>query len=156
MTTTYEFGSPGWLQATCDIVKDKLLGSGIDLSGVDYTMGEEFFNVPDRLNPSGAERTGWTVMIRNGVIETATVPPSADYDSNNIADWEAIEHLAHHVFGADPERDAEVGADVAKLTADGKLEMVVRRERPAAMAKAMGDIHVVHNAVVAVTGPRQA
>ena len=65
MTAMHEFGSPGWLQATCDIIEKQIAESGVDLSGVDYTFGEEFFNIPSRLNPTGADRVGW-VITQNG------------------------------------------------------------------------------------------
>ena len=96
------------------------------------------------------------VSIAGGAITTATEPPPPDADGNNIADWDAIEHLAHHEFGADPERDVAVAGEVATLEAEGKLDRVVRRERPEALTEALGGIQFVHNAVVAITGPRQS
>lgn len=157
MTDTHEFGSPGWLQATCDIIEKQIAASGVDLRGLDYTFGEEFFNIPARLSPTGAERVGWYLRIADGAITTATVPPPPDADGNNIADWDAIEYLAHHEFGADPERDIAVAAEVAALEAEGKLNRVIRRERPDALTEAMGGgTQAVHNAVVAITGPRQS
>src|SRR5205085_9007673 len=101
MSQTHEFASQSWLEALCDLIEKQVAGSGVDLTGIDYVMGEEFVNVPPRLLPAGAERVGWTVRVRDGVVSSSLDLPPADADSNNIADWEAIEPLAHHAFGVD-------------------------------------------------------
>ncbi|HVV36588.1 MAG TPA: hypothetical protein VHC63_08295 [Acidimicrobiales bacterium] len=155
MTQTHEFASQAWLQALCDLIDKKVADSGVDLRGVDYVFGEEFVDVPPRLLPAGAERVGWVVRVRDGVVTSAVELPPADADSNNIADWETVEPLAHHVFGADTARDAEVGTLAAQLEADGKLERIVRTPMPPQLRDALGGMHWLHNAVVAMTSPRQ-
>jgi hypothetical protein len=52
-------------------------------------------------------------------------------------------------------RDAAVATEVAAHEASGKLERVVRNPMPAALNEALGGMHNIHNAVVAITGPRQ-
>jgi hypothetical protein len=152
-----EFGSPEWLQMVCDYVEKRLAGTDIDLSGVNYTWGEEFFNVPGRLNPTGAQRVGWYVQVHAGRVQTAIEPPPPDADSNNVADWDAIEYLCHHVFGVDPEADEAVANDTERLQSQGKLERVVRREMPEPLVLALDRANrATHNNIVAMTGPRRS
>lgn len=154
MPETFEFASPGWLRCLCDLVEKQIAASGVDLAGVDYVFGEEFVNVPERLRPAGAERVGWVVRVVDGSVSATSDVPPADADSNNIADWGAIEHLAHHRFGLDADRDAEMLADAAAHEAAGRLERIVRRKMPRALGQALGGQHHIHNAVVDITGPR--
>jgi hypothetical protein len=150
MSEQFEFASPGWLQAACEIVERHLSRS--DLKGVDYVLGEEFTGVPARLNSSGKARIGWTITIRDGVVTTAIEVPPADADNVNVADWEAVEHLGHHVFGVDTEKDAAVAREVEGLEAAGKLRRILRRPQPPKLQTAFAPIH---NLVVAITAPRR-
>jgi hypothetical protein len=84
-------------------------------------------------------------------MTSKATPPPDDADSITFADWEAVEPLAHHVFGEDPVRDAKAQELVAKLETAGKLSQTVRGERPPALAAAIAKLH---NDVVAFTGPR--
>ena len=86
MPDTHEFGSPSWLVATCDLAEKTIAEAGADLTGVTFAFGEEFTNVPARLNPTGVERPGWHVAIRDGVVTTAPERPPADADSITVAD----------------------------------------------------------------------
>jgi len=149
MIKTFEFASPEWLDAVREAVESHLNRS--PLAGVNYVLGEEFTGVPARLNPAG-KVVGWTIRIRDGVATTSPQAPPPDADQVNIADWSAVEHLAHHVFGADPQRDAAVAQEVAGLEASGKVRRIVRRAQPAELAEAWKP---VHNLVVAMTGPRR-
>ena len=148
----HEFGSPSWLVAACDISEKVIADSGVDLEGVNYTFGEEFLDLPARLNPSGAARVGWYVRIADGVVTTKADPPPDDADTINLCDWEAIEPLSHHVMGADPARDAELVTTMVELVSTGKLVRTERNPPSAALAEALAPLH---NAVVAITGPRQ-
>jgi hypothetical protein len=151
MVEKHEFGSPAWLRATCDAAEMAIRRSGADLAAVTFTFGEELLAVPARLNPTPSSRVGWHVQIDNGAVTSKATPPPADADSVTFADWEAVEPLAHHLFGQDPVRDAKIRELVARLESAGKLSQTVRRERPPALAAA---IATLHNDVVAFTGPR--
>lgn len=146
MNEMFEFASPQWLSAVCKRVEEHLAQS--HLEGVSYVLGEMFTGVPDRLNPAGEASIGWTICIRDGVTNCSPTVPPPDADQVNIADWRAVEPLAHHVFGADPERDAEVVEIVARLEADGTVQRRIRRPQPLKLAEAWKP---VHNLVVSIT-----
>ena len=151
MADQHEFGSPGWIQATCEIFETAIRDSGVDLAGMEYCFGEEFTNVPERLMPPGEERVGWVVTIRDGKAEARPTPPPPDADAVNVADWDAIEWTSHVILGEDPQRDAEMQAAVRELIERGKLRMDVRRRQPRELDSAFKPLH---NAIAAITGPR--
>lgn len=148
----HEFGSPSWLRMTCSAAEQLITRSGVDLSGIDYVFGEEIVDLPARLNPDGANGVGWTVQIRDGIVSTRTLPPPEDADLVNVADWEAVEPLAHCITGEDPAQDEHMMQEAARLVAEGKLAQRVLRERPEILVPVLAPLH---NAVVALTGPRQ-
>ena len=152
MTEKYEFASPGWLKMTCEIAEQQIRASGIDLKGIEYTFGEEFTDVPERLHPPGGGRIGFCIRVADGKIETASEPPPPDADSRNTADWETTEPFAHAILGEDPARDAELGKRVQELQAQGKMRIEQKRERPPELDAALADMH---NAVCRRTAPRQ-
>jgi hypothetical protein len=151
MAETYEFGSPGWFKMAGDIAEQEIRASGIDLSEIDYTFGEEFTNVPKRLHPSGGGRIGYCVRIVNGQIETAAQPPPPEADCHTISDWEAVEPLAHAIYGEDPVADAEFLKLIEELKAQGKMRREEKRERPPELKTALADLH---NAMCRYTAPR--
>lgn len=151
MADQHEFGSPGWLRAACDVAVKRIRESGIDLSGIEYTFGEELTNVPERLRPSPTARVGWCVRVADGNVVATTEPPPPDADACNTSDWDAIEWAAHVITREDPERDAEVARRIQKLTAEGKLRMDVKRPHPPALDQALASLH---NEFVAITAPR--
>lgn len=144
-----EFGGPEWLEMACALTERELAKS--DLSGVDYVIGEEFRNVPARLNPTGSARIGWTIRVRDGRVQALPGPPPDGADARNIADWDAVEHLAHHAFGQDPAQDAAVKSEVAALVAAGRVTIVEHAPQPPALQAAFA---AVHNLLACATGPR--
>lgn len=152
MSDKHEFGSPSWLREICLLAERALADAGVDLRGINYIFGEEFLDVPGRLNPHGAQRIGWTVRITDGAVTSEASPPPDDADLINFADWDMVEPLAHRITGQSPERDQEIASFVADLEDRGKLRRAVRRERPAALVPLLAPLH---NQVVAITGPRR-
>lgn len=149
-TDQHEFASPEWLEATCRTIERWL--ADVDLTGVTYTSGEQFTNVPSRLNPQGAPTVGWTLFVRDGAVSAVTDPPPPDADTDIVADWDAVEPLAHLVADDSPEGLARRAELAAALHASGHVRRVVRREPPAVLAEAFGPAFL--KAVHAFTGPR--
>jgi hypothetical protein len=74
MTTQkkYEVLSREWIQELRRQLHDALAGH--DLEGIDYSLSEEYFNVPPRLRRKGASRVGFHFRIGGGAIEVVDEP----------------------------------------------------------------------------------
>jgi hypothetical protein len=80
----FEFASPEWVDMLRDLIVDGLAGK--DLSGIDFTVCEEYTNPPAHLQRPGSATIGFYVHIANGdievvdhVIEGATKKLVCDY-----------------------------------------------------------------------------
>jgi hypothetical protein len=112
----HEFMSPAWL----DMARGKI-GSALaekDLSGVDYTLCEEFTNPPPHLRRDGAETIGFCVRIEGGRVAVDDHPES-------VADLKVISDYADALpVARDPDAAVTDPAEVAQRMADGRLKIV--------------------------------
>jgi hypothetical protein len=81
----FEFASPEWVGMLRELILDGLAGT--DLSGIDFTICEEYTNPPPHLQRPGSQTIGLYVRIANGevevvdqVLEEATKKLVCDYD----------------------------------------------------------------------------
>jgi hypothetical protein len=81
----FEFASPEWV----DMLRGQILEglAGKDLSGMEFTLCEEYTNPPEHLRRPGSSSIGVCIRIANGevevaneVVDTATKKMVCDYE----------------------------------------------------------------------------
>jgi hypothetical protein len=83
----YEFLSAEWLQELRSQLEQGLEGE--DLTGIDYTMCEEYTGVPAHLRPRGGDTVGFYFRVRDGKVEVGD-PPIQDANIRVLADYATV------------------------------------------------------------------
>lgn len=112
----YEFCSKEWLEEARRQLQEGMAGE--DLTGIEFTVCEEFTNAPEHLLSGSRGKVGWTIRISGGEVELLDCSvPEADVSA--VRDYNGILADARRVRGAvaDPELKKQLDELVATQTA---------------------------------------
>ncbi len=112
----YEFGSPDWVEAVHNIVKELLASERLD--GIDFSLSERFDNPPEHLAKYAP--LGWHLIVRDGQLQLGH-GPLEKADRMNIADYQAVLPLAIIDLEKEPDKLEMFQEMAGKLLADGKI-----------------------------------
>jgi hypothetical protein len=139
MTELCELGSPAWIAAITDVLRDAMIG--LDTQGRSYSISEEFTDPPSHL---GHGSVGWHFRITDERVEVFD-GPSEDADLVTAIDWTACVPAAKAVYNNDPEAMAQQAKMREEMTAAGKLSR--RGDEKALPPELMRRLMAVHDAM---------
>src|SRR5262245_50874246 len=127
----YEFSSPEWMKMVRRLVEDGLRGK--DISGIDFSMCEEYTDPPEHLRQPGTNSIGFTIRFADGTVELIDEPRD-DVDFKLVGDYAALKEYSLRPF--DPTNfDPETLAIRQRMMDEGKLRVDGRRaEWPAVLS----------------------
>jgi hypothetical protein len=141
----HELASDAWLEVLRGLVAEGL--AGVDLTGVEFCLSEEYHDPPAHLRRPGLDTIGWHLRISDGTWMVADVPDDAA-DLRVVADYESLIPLAVEIL-PDGGPGAETQARVDALIASGRLAMHGDRRRMPAAVTGLD----LHNRLAPYTAP---
>jgi hypothetical protein len=111
-----EFMSQAWIEMARQRIEEVL--GGKDLTGVSYTLCEEFTNPPEHLRRAPAATIGFYVRVKDGRVEVGDHPID-DVDCKIISEYEDALSVAR-----DPEAPAADPKVITERLATGRLRLV--------------------------------
>ena len=114
-----EFGSREWVAAMRRVFEESVADR--DLTGIEFSMGEEFTDPPAHLRREGSDTIGWHVRVRDGKVEVID-GPAADLDMRIVADYAMVLPMARVVMADQPDDEARqkiTAENMSKLRIEG-------------------------------------
>lgn len=145
LETKHEFGSPDWVGAVHDIVRDMLAGH--DLSGVTYSLSEEYTDPPTHLSPDG-KSLGWHMEIGDGELRLGIGPRPGSMRQTRV-DYAGVVPMALIVFENNPSGMDEVKRLAMALLEAGKLSV---KGRP--LVEVFPHMDALHDRIARITANR--
>ena len=131
----YELASPEWVTMLRQLVEEGLAGE--DLTGINFSMCEEFADPPAHLRRPGSATIGFYVRIENGEVEVGDHPIDATFKL--VGDYAAMREYALRPFSP-RQLDPETVAIRQRMIEEGKLRVVAARaDWPAVVSQV--DLH---------------
>jgi hypothetical protein len=118
----FEFASPEWVTMLRGIVEEGLAGQ--DLTGINFSLCEEFTDPPARLRRGDEATIGYYVRVENGGIEVGDHPIDASFKI--IGDYAAMREYALRPFSP-TSLDPDTAALRQRMIEEGKLRVVGAR-----------------------------
>jgi hypothetical protein len=115
----YEMAGPQWVAKLRRVVEEGLAGE--DLTGIDFSICEEYTEPPEHLRQPGSATIGIYLRIQNGNFEVGDHPIDATFKI--VGDYAAMREYALRPFS--PTRlDPETAALRQRMIEDGKMRVL--------------------------------
>src|SRR5205809_903232 len=114
-----EFGSSAWVMAVRHVLQETV--ADVDLSGIEFSMCEEFLDPPAHLRREGSDKIGWHWRIRGGVVEVND-GLADDVDLRIVGDYHTLLPMARTVLADEPSDEARqkvIAAQMSQVRIEG-------------------------------------
>jgi hypothetical protein len=116
----FDFASVAWVAAVRTCVEGLL--SDQDLTGIDFTMSEEFTDPPYGRSLTSAGTLGWYLRIRDNAIDLGNHPLD-EADVRVVADYRTPRDLSRRTWAGNSEAMATAKVLREQAVAEGRLRI---------------------------------